>query len=162
MEIRRIEKKDLPMIAKLAKDETIETRNDICFEHSKMCLSDDGEALCFIVLCERSLLEFFNGNIPMDENVEYDEDYEEGEEWWVKEDIEYIEEHYEIIAAYLKEGITSKCYYWQNLLFAVECDLHDDHYGPQIGILWSTQDLPSYADFYHFNNVVWIDFPILD
>ena len=70
MEIRRIEKKDLPMIAKLAKDETLKTRDDICFEHSKMCLDDDGEVLCFIVLRERSLIVFFNGNIPAVENFE--------------------------------------------------------------------------------------------
>ena len=161
MEIRRIEKKDLPMIAKLAKDETLKTRDDICFEHSKMFLSDDGEVVCFIVLRERSLLEFFNGNIPAVENFEKDK-HKYLDEWWVKEYIEEIEEHYEIIAAYLKEGVTSKYYYWWNLLSAVECDLHDDHYGPQIGILWSTQDLPDDARFYNFNNVVWIDFPILD
>ena len=64
----------------MAKDETLKTRDDICFEHSKMCLDDDGEVLCFIVLRERSLLEFFNGNIPMDESVEKDDNYEEGYE----------------------------------------------------------------------------------
>ena len=154
MEIRRIEKKDLPMIAKLAKDETLKTRDDICFEHSKMCLSDDGEVLCFIVLHERSLLEFFNGNIPMDENVKNDKYYEEGDEWRVKEFVEsYDGKHYEIIATYLKEGVTKGTYL--NLLSAVESN-------PQIGILWSTQDLPSYARFYNFNNVVWINFPRID
>ena len=70
MNIRRIEKEDLPMIAELAKDETLKTRDDICFEHSKMYLSDDDEVVCFIVLRERSLIDFFNGNIPMDESVE--------------------------------------------------------------------------------------------
>ena len=156
MEIRRIEKKDLLMIAELAKDETLKTRDDICFEHSKICLSDDGEVACFIVLRERSLIEFFNGNIPAVENFEKDEECEEWTEWWVKEEIEsYDFKHYEIIAAYLKEGVTSKYYYWQNLLSAVESN-------PQIGILWSTQDLPSYARFYNFNNVVWIDFPLID
>lgn len=153
MNIRRIEKEDLPMIAQLAKDETIKTREDICFKHSKMCLSDDGEVLCFIVLRERSLIEFFNGNIPAVENFEKDEECEEWSEWWVKEDIEYFDEHYEIIATYLKEGVTKGTYL--NLLSAVESN-------PQIGILWSTQELPSYARFYNFNNVAWINFPRID
>ena len=141
----------------MAKDETLKTREDICYEHSKIYLSDDDEVVCFIVLREGSLIEFFNGNIPAIENFEN----EYLDEWWVKEEIDAFDgKHYEIIAAYLKEGVSGGEF--GNLTFAVECDLHDDHYGPQIGILWSTQDLPSYADFYHFNNVVWIDFPILD
>ena len=161
MNIRRIEKEDLPRIAKLAKDESLKTREDICYEHSKIYLSDNGEVVCFIVLCERSLFEFFNGNIPMDENVEKDEDYEEGDEWWVKEEIEAFDgKHYEIIAAYLKEGVSGGEF--GNLTFAVECDLYDDHYGPQIGVFWTTSPLPYMPDFYHLNNVVWVDFPLTD
>ena len=157
MNIRRIEKKDLPMIAELVKDNTIETRDDICFEHSKICLSEDGEILCFIVLRERSLLEFFNGNIPAVENFKG----EYLDEWWVKEEIEAFDgKHYEIIAAYLKEGVSGGEF--GNLTFAVECDLHDDHYGPQIGVFWTTSPLPYMPDFYHLNNVVWVDFPLTD
>ena len=151
MEIRRIEKKDLPMIAELAKDETLETRDDICFEHSKIYLSDDEEVVCFIVLRERSLIEFFNGNIPA--NID-----EDGDEWWEKEFIEsYGYKHYEVIATYLKEGVTKGTYL--NLLSAVE---REKMRPPQIGILWSTQDLPYNTHFYKFNNVVWIDFPLID
>ena len=150
MEIRRIEKKDLPMIAKLAKDETLKTRDDICFEHSKMFLSDDGEVVCFIVLRERSLLEFFNGNIPAVENFEKDEECEEWSEWWVKEDIEYFEKHYEIIAAYLKEGVSEMEF--SNLLCEIE----------SIGIIWMINNPPNEADFYHFNNIVWLDYPRID
>ena len=156
MEIRRIEKKDLSMIAKMAKEETLKTRDDICFEHSKMCLDDDGEVLCFIVLRERSLIEFFNGNIPMDESVEKDDDYEEGDEWWVKEEIEYFEKHYEIIATYLKEGVSEMEF--SNLLYVVEFEGGN----PQIGIIWTINDPPNDADFYHFNNAIWIDVPRTD
>ena len=151
MEIRRIEKKDLPMIAELAKDETLKTRDDICFEHSKIYLSDDEEVVCFIVLRERSLIEFFNGNIPA--NID-----EDGDEWWEKEFIEsYGYKHYEVIATYLKEGVTKGTYLI--LLSAVE---REKMRPPQIGILWSTQDLPYNTHFYKFNNVVWIDFPLID
>ena len=149
MNIRRIEKEDLPMIAELVKDNTIETRDDICFEHSKMCLSDDGEMVCFIVLRERSLIEFFNGNIPANE---------EDDDWWEKEFIEsYGYKHYEIIATYLKEGVTKDTY--SNLLSAVE---REKMRPPQIAILWSTQYLPYNTHFYKFNNVVWINFPHID
>ena len=150
--IRKIERADLPMLAELAKDKTIETRDDICFEHSKMYLSDDGEVLCFIVLRERSLIEFFNGNIPAVENFEKDK-HKYLDEWWVKEDIEYFEKHYEIIATYLKEGVSEMEF--SNLLIAIESN-------PQIGIFWMINDPPNDADFYHFNNVVWIDFPRID
>lgn len=155
MNIRRIEKKDLPMIAELVKDNTIETRDDICFEHSKICLSEDGEILCFIVLRERSLLEFFNGNIPMDENVEYDEDYEEGEEWWVKEDIENNEKHYEVIAMYDngKDGVP-----FNRTITSVESN--NGKY--PIGVLWTIKEQPKYSRFYNFNNIVWLDIPLDD
>ena len=156
MEIRRIEKKELPMIAKLAKDESIETRDDICFEHSKMYLSDDGEVVCFIVLRERSLIEFFNGNIPADENLW--DDAKECDEWWVKEFVEtYDYKHYEIIATYLKEGVDDQEF--SNLLFEIESEGGEN---PQIGIIWIMNDPPNDVDFYHFNNEVWIDFPRTD
>ena len=150
--IRKIERADLPMLAELAKDKTIETRDDICFEHSKMYLADDGEVVCFIVLRERSLIEFFNGNIPADENLW--DDAKECDEWWVKEFVEtYDYKHYEIIATYLKEGVSEMEF--SNLLIAIESN-------PQIGIFWMINDPPNDADFYHFNNEVWIDFPIVD
>ena len=151
MKTRKIEKSDLPMIAKLAKDKSIKKIEDICFKHSKICLSDDGEVLCFIVLRECSLIDFFGGNIPKDENLW--DDAEEGDEWWVKEDVEaYDGKQYEIIAAYLKEGLNTGVF--SNLLYAVEFGKWT-----QIGVFWSTKDLPSSAHFYHFNNVVWIDIP---
>ena len=155
MTVRRIEKKDLPMIAELAKDKTIETREDICFEHSKMYLSDDGEVVCFIVLREHSLIEFFNGNIPAVENFEKNK-YQYLDEWFVKENIEYVDKHYEIIATYLKEGVDGQEF--SNLLHRVEFEDRK----PQIGIIWSIQDLPSNVCFYNFNNIVWLDMPIID
>lgn len=154
MKIRKIEKSDLPMISKLAKDKSIKKIEDICFEHSKICLSDDGEVLCFILLREHSLIDFFGGNIPKDNNLR--DNVEEGDEWWVKEDVEsYIGKHYEIIAAYLKDKHYSGAY--SNLLYAVEFE----YMRPQIGILWSVNVLPVNIHFYHFNNIVWLNIPIM-
>lgn len=153
MIVRKIEKEDLPVIAELAKDKSLETRDDICFTHSRICLSDDGEVLCFIVVRERSLIDFFNGNIPADEHRwEY---YEEGDEWWTKESIENNNNHYEVVAIYDngKSGIP-----YNHTIIAVENG--DCRY--QDCILWSVKELPKWRGFYNFNNIVWIDFPIED
>ena len=145
MNIRRIEKEDLPMIAELAKDETIKKREDICFKHSKICLSEYGEVLCFFLLRERSLIEFFNGKIPTNENVGCDA--EEGDECWIKEDIEYYNKHYEVIAHYCKDDNVS----YTNTLHAIE-----SNDGWSIGILWSIKPMRS---FYNYNNIVWLSYP---
>lgn len=81
-----------------------------------------------------------------------EEDYEEGDEWWVKEDIEYFDK----ITTYLKEGVDDQEF--SNLLYAVEFEGRN----PQIGIIWSIQDLPSNVRFYNFNNIVWLDIPYID
>ena len=153
MVVRKIEKEDLPVIAKLANDETLETMEDICFIHSRICLSDDGEVLCFIVVRERSLIEFFNGDIPADEHRgKY---YEEGDEWMTKESIENNDNHYEVVAMYAngKSGIP-----FNHTINAVEKG--DCRY--QDCILWTTKEQERYSRFYNFNNTVWIDFPIED
>ena len=152
MIVRKIEKKDLPVIADLAKDETLETMEDICFTHSRICLSDDGEVLCFIVVRERSLIDFFNGNIPADEHRgEY---YEEGEEWWTKESIENNNHHYEVVAMYDK-GDSIAYNHTINAVEEGDCRYQDC-------ILWTTKEQEKYSRFYNFNNIVWIDFPIED
>lgn len=147
MIVRKIEKEDLPVIAKLAKDKSLETRDDICFKYSKICLSDDGEVLCFILLKEHSLIDFFNGEIPADENTEYDEDYEEGDEWWVKESIENNENHYEVIAMYSVE--------------TNEVPFNHTIAKIQDKVVFWTSSTPYFEHyFYHFNNKVWINFPM--
>lgn len=150
MIIRKIEKTDLPIIAKLVKDKSLETRDDICFKYSKICLSDEGEVLCFILLKEHSLIDFFNGEIPADKNVEHDEDYEEGDEWWVKEHIEHFEKHYEIIAMYSKEGQGSPSF--NNTIVSIE---------NKDVILWTIKEQPKFSPFYNFNDVIWVDIPYI-
>ena len=150
MIVRKIEKEDLPVIARLANDETLETMEDICFIHSRICLSDDGEVLCFIVVRERSLIEFFNGDIPADEHRgEY---YEEGDEWMTKESIEKYNKHYEVVAMYYNRDYVA----YNHTIIAVE----DGDGTYQDCILWTTKEQPRGRCFYNFNNTVWIDFPI--
>ena len=150
MTIRKIERSDLSIIAKLANDNSLETREDISFEHSRICLSDEGEVLCFIVLREHSLIDFFNGEIPADENFKYDEDYEEGDEWWVKEHIEHFEKHYEIIAMYSKKGIGSISF--NNTIVSIE---------NKNVILWTIKEQPKFSHFYNFNDAIWVDIPYI-
>ena len=146
MTIRRIEKSDMPIIAKLAKDKSFESRDDICFKYSKICLSDEGEVLCFIILREHSLIDFFNGEIPADENIEYDEEYIEGEEWWIKDSIENHENHYEIIAIY---SIGNNEVPFNNTIAEIQDKM----------IFWSLSTPPYEHYFYHFNNKVWLNLP---
>ena len=149
MTIRKIEKNDIPIIAKLAKDKSLKTREDICFKYSRICLSDEGDVLCFIILREHSLIDFFNGEIPAAENMRYDEDYEEGDEWWVKEHIEHFEKHYEVIAMYIKETQGSPSFI--NTLASIQDN----------GILWTTQEQPKFSSFYNFNDKVWLEIPYI-
>lgn len=150
MTIRKIEKNDLPIIAKLANQTSLESREDICFDHSRICLSDKGEVLCFIILREHSLIDFFNGEIPADENTEYDEDYVEGDEWWVKEHLVHFEKHYEVIAMYNKEGEGSPSF--NNTIVSIE---------NKNVILWTIQVQPEFSHFYNLNDTVWVDIPYI-
>ena len=70
MEIRNVTQEDLPKMAALLNDETLATRSDICFEHSKLMINDDGEIVSFLILRQYSINEFLNGNVPLD-NCKY-------------------------------------------------------------------------------------------
>lgn len=80
MEIRNVTKEDLPKIAALLNDETLATRSDICFEHSKLMFNEDGVIDAFIVLRQYSLNEFFGGDIPLRKLDKNDKGYKEGDE----------------------------------------------------------------------------------
>lgn len=70
MEIRNVTKEDLPKMAKLLNEEALTTRSDICFEHSKLMINDDGKIVSFLILRQYSINEFLNGDVPLD-NCEY-------------------------------------------------------------------------------------------
>jgi hypothetical protein len=120
-------------------------------------LDDNGKIVCYILLRESSLLDFFNGNISKQENL--DDDAEEGEEWWVKEDIEqYYDKHYEVVAAFKKENLN----YYIESEFLENVEYGDKkNYQLQIGVLWSRKELP-FRHFSNFNDTVWINIPIYE
>ena len=156
MKIRNITKEDLPIIAKFARNKKICGINNIYYKLSKICFSDDGEILCYILVCRNSLIDFFGGNIPADENVDVeDEDYdEENDKWWVKKVATLLEgRHYEIVDAYLKKETDSIVFF--KVLSSIESEYVS-------GFLWSKKELPDNTHFYLFNTIVWVDFPYID
>ena len=64
MNTRNITKDDLPMLAELVGCPELTEREDMSFEHSSMAIDENGEVVAFIVLRQRSLQDFFGGEIP--------------------------------------------------------------------------------------------------
>jgi hypothetical protein len=161
MIIRSVEPKDLPRLSRLSKNKSIKNMVDICSKYSKLCLDDNDKIVCYILLRESSVLDYFNGNIPKQENL--DDDAEEGEEWWVKEDIEqYNDKHYEVVAAFMKEDLNynTESEFLDNVEYGDKKNYHL-LYQQQIGVLWSRKELP-FRHFSNFNDTVWINIPIYE
>lgn len=164
MEIRRITKEDLPMLAKLIGDEDLCSRDDLCLKHSKMSLNDEGVITSFVILRQNSLVDYLGGEIPADVTVDKnDEDYEEGDEYHLREDVSEFEkeEQYEMLYYYLKCG--------EHYMFTLHptymeasgwCSADN---GP-IGVIWMpylpNTDIPIKTCFYNLNDLVWVDAPI--
>ena len=88
MELRHITKEDLPKLAELISCEELATREDISFDHSAVAIDDSGVILAFVIMRQRSLQDFFGGRIPDEIITEDDEDYEEGDEFIFRNEIE--------------------------------------------------------------------------
>lgn len=162
MTIRNITPEDLPVLSSLLEDSNLTLRSDICLGHSKIMFDDSGDVVCAVLLKREPLSEYFNGSIPPDlyedKNIE---DYEEGDEYLIKEAAETIFPkgmQYEIIGFYTscncrKEDV--------NNLFS---NAQVDDGGFPIGIIWipCSEYNPVQHVFYNFNNTVWVDIPRTD
>ena len=162
MEIRNVTKEDLPKMAALLNDETLATRSDICFEHSKLMFDENGETVAFIVLRQYSLNEFFNGDIPLRELDKNDKNYKEGDE----SDFQKM----------LDEYFSDNCQF--ELLYAFggddipEINLHNLYRNiwleESVGLVWSTiqnKYLTKELKKYHFakyNNDFFYDWERID
>lgn len=103
MELRHITKEDLPKLAELISCEELATREDISFDHSAVAIDDNGVILAFVIMRQRSLQDFFGGRIPDEIITEDDEDYEEGDEFAFREEIEENfsdNEQFEVVYSY--------------------------------------------------------------
>ena len=115
MELRHITKEDLPKLAGLISCEELATRDDISFDHSAVAIDDSGVILAFVIMRQRSLQDFFGGRIPDEIITEDDEDYEEGDEFIFRNEIEENfpqNIHYEMIYSYETENYyyAQKCF----------------------------------------------------
>lgn len=142
MEIRNITKEDLPKLAELISCEELATRDDICFEHSKLMTDSlyyEEEIVSFVIIRQYSLNEFFNGKIPLWIGDKNDKDYEDGNKYWL---IETLDEffapniQYELLYAYSRQNhCVSELY--NHVRITDNCIL---------GFLWSTSHNPYMPD----------------
>ena len=107
MEIRNVTRDDLPRLAEIISCEELITREDICFEYSKLMTDTvdgvDNVILAFVLVRQRPVRDFFGGRIPDEIIPEDDEDYEEGDEFAFREEIEEYfrdNEQYEVVYSY--------------------------------------------------------------
>ena len=166
MTFRSIVKEDLSKLAKLADNQELCTMEDLCLEHSKMCLDDNGKVLAFVVIRQNSLIDYCGGQIPADESVnKNDEDYEEGDEYHLREDVAEFkkEEQYEIVSWYLRQG---EDYMFTLRPTYLEASCWCSVENRPIGVIWMpykpNSDIPIRTCFYNLNDLVWVDAPIKD
>lgn len=157
--IRSITKEDLPILAKLIGDKDLCSRDDLCLEHSKMSLNDEGVITSFVILRQNSLIDYLGGEIPADVTVDKnDENYEEGFEYHVRDDVVEFkkEEHYELVHWYLRQG--------EDYAFTLRPTYLEASMA--IGVIWMPYipniDIPIKTCFYNLNDLVWVDAPIKD
>ena len=144
MTIRNITKEDLPKMAGLLNDETLATRSDICFEHSKLMFDENGETVAFIVLRQYSLNELFGGSIPLSELDKNDKNYKESD----KSDFQKM----------LDEYFSDNCQFELLYTFCSDdrdvCNLYRNVWLEEsVGLVWSTIQNPYLTEGlikYHF------------
>ena len=155
MEVRHVTKEDLPKLAELISCEELATREDISFDHSAVVIDDNGVILAFVIMRQRSLQDFFGGRIPDEIIPEDDEDYEEGDEFAFREEIEeYIRdnEQFEVVYSYERKDANEVFEVYTAITYEgilLWCDNENVHINSVI---------KEYADR-HFNNVISCDIP---
>jgi len=121
MNIKNVTPEDLSVLSVLTKDESLKHRQDICFEHSKMCVDENGIIVAAIVIRKNAVSNFFNGEIPIIDNDNAN----------IKHACDIIpkSKQYEVVCQYLKEGETYQP------LYEAYCKLYYDEMLP-LGIVW--------------------------
>ena len=166
MEIRNITKEDLPKLAELISCEELATRDDICFERSKLMTGtmDDEEnvIVAFILLRQRPIRDFFGGRIPDEIIDDNDEDYEEGDEFIFRDETEENfsdSQQFEMLCAYERFNV------YDDYISELYHDIYFEDRHP-IGIIWrdnKTRNIhPVIKDFYvndDFNGEISCDTP---
>ena len=162
MEIVKLKKEeDLEMVKSLVDYKEYFESDNIMWDRSVKCITNNGDLLGFALIKPNSLFDFFGGEIPPEIGVPEDE------KWWVKEDLEcFKDDHYEVLY-YLKEiDANYKKIVNTNSLFVLyemNSELKTDKDENPIGIMW-TKTIPfEYTGGYFlFNNIVYLNIPIID
>ncbi|MBR4197493.1 MAG: hypothetical protein IKQ94_01825 [Bacteroidales bacterium] len=100
---RSVTPSDLPQLAELIGRPELADRKDIAFEQSKILLDGSGNISGFIILRQRSLQDFFGGEIPDEICDENDYCYYDGQESWLREEMATsfpAKKHFEILYSY--------------------------------------------------------------
>ncbi|MBR1916291.1 MAG: hypothetical protein IJ832_00335 [Bacteroidaceae bacterium] len=164
MTFRSIVKEDLPRLAKLADNQELCIMEDLCLEHSKMCLDDKGKVLAFVVIRQNSLIDYCGGQIPADESIDKNgKYYQEGDEYHVHRVIsEYFPtQQYELVEWYLNPIEPDEVIYETFLrLMGIE--------SKPIGVVWveyvkgCLMPLLLRTEFYELNYMTWVSIPYVD
>lgn len=159
MEIRNVTRDDLPRLAEIISCEELITREDICFEYSKLMTDtvdgEDNVILAFILVRQRPVRDFFGGRIPDEIIPEDDEDYEEGDEFAFREEIEENfsdNEQFEVVYSYERKDANEVFKVYTAITYEgvlLWCDNENVHINSVI---------KEYAGR-HFNNVISCDIP---
>lgn len=155
MELRHVTKEDLPKLAELISCEELATREDISFDHSAVAIDDNGVIVTFVIMRQRSLQGFFGGRIPDEIITEDDEDYEEGDEFAFREEIEENfsdNEQFEVVYSYERKDANEVFEVYTAITYEgvlLWCDNENVHINSVI---------KEYAGR-HFNNVISCDIP---
>ena len=168
MTFRSIVKEDLPRLAKLADNQELCIMEDLCLEHSKMCLDDKGKVLAFIIIKQNSLIDYCGGQIPADESIDKNgKYYQEGDEYHVHRVItEYFPtQQYELVEWYLNP-IEPDEVLRETFLNSVYGEFSID--SKPIGVIWVEyvkgylMPLRLRTEFYELNYVTWVSVPYVD
>jgi len=166
LHIRCVTKEDLPRLAELINSPELATREDICFEHSKLRTDNDGNIIAFIISRKHSLYDFFGGDIPEDESVDKTApDYDPGDEGNTADELLMrwavscfsIEKHLEIIYWYLAP----------NKDYTILDDVYSFTFNVSPLLKWTPisdmiEHIPIKYLFDTFNDVIFIDIPRVD
>ena len=170
MTFRSIVKEDLPKLAKLADNQELCTMEDLCLEHSKMCLDGNGKVLAFIIIKQNSLIDYCGGQIPADELIDKNgKYYQEGDEYHIHRVIsEYFPtQQYELVEWYLEpdeydEDSREHVLHKEILRKTIYAT---DNPKP-IGVIWMPykkgSKIPVLSIFFNLNNEILVEIPYVD
>ena len=157
MKIRNISKDDLPKLSKLVNDEQLCLMENICFEHSKLSIDDNGKIISFLILIPHNIEEYYGGKIPVDRKAKFNANH-------LIEDIQESYKdgnQYELYSWYLDEmDDFAKREEFRNLF--LESRLNHTCLDSVIWFPNNKREPPFYTEFYNYNDEIMVSIPHLD